>query len=50
MGAMTKVRVCLPVDRVSPSPTRMARSAMSQAKNWLRITAAGWVQTTWTSG
>ena len=34
MGAAMKRRVCLPVQRVSPSFTTVTRAASSASKNW----------------
>ena len=50
MGAMTKVKVCLPVESVSPSLTRTARESMSKSKYWRIMTSILALQTTLTSG
>ena len=50
IGAMTKAKVCLPVQSVSISPTMTARASMSNVKKFLIIASVFLLQTIFTSG
>ena len=50
MGAIRKVKVWRPVQRVSPSFTTTARLEISQSKNWLTMGTVLALATTWAPG